>query len=439
MVFGSIIQDVLIRIRADFQRARDLQEAGKTMGEQLKIYKNMVRSSQQMTNARMQEMKTYKAFRFELLSTLFFGQMLAQTMNGLLQPAFQTAGVFDIISTILELLFLPIALALIDPLLALMDWFLSMPEGVQLVIGAIVLFLGILGTIIAFVSQVGLLLGSFGFTFTSLGALISGAFSIIVTVIGSALTAIVGALGGWIIVVIAIIILLITSIIFNVEGFVRAFTNLFENVSKSITDIIQGLFGMLEGIVQTGLGLIEGLMTGNWDRMNNGLKTFVDGFVQSITGFFNLVTGNFLNFGIDLGIAFATGLVRAYGAIKEAIRGIPVIGPMIAGGLDFGESIAGSIMGALGGIANSVGGMFSGIIPGFAEGGIVTRPTLAMVGERGPEAIVPLGNNSSMGSVIYYNPTYNISNDINSNADIDYMLDEIERRQANDYERLRKV
>ena len=30
-------------------------------------------------------------------------------------------------------------------------------------------------------------------------------------------------------------------------------------------------------------------------------------------------------------------------------------------------------------------------VPGYASGGIVTRPTLAMVGEKGPEAIIPLG------------------------------------------------
>jgi len=46
-------------------------------------------------------------------------------------------------------------------------------------------------------------------------------------------------------------------------------------------------------------------------------------------------------------------------------------------------------------------------IPGFADGGIVTKPTLAMVGEAGPEAITPLGqgfgntvNVTVQGSVI---------------------------------------
>jgi hypothetical protein len=30
-------------------------------------------------------------------------------------------------------------------------------------------------------------------------------------------------------------------------------------------------------------------------------------------------------------------------------------------------------------------------IPKMAEGGIVTKPTLALIGEAGPEAVVPLG------------------------------------------------
>ena len=36
-------------------------------------------------------------------------------------------------------------------------------------------------------------------------------------------------------------------------------------------------------------------------------------------------------------------------------------------------------------------------IPGFADGGIVTGPTLAMVGEKGPEAIIPLSQLGNMG------------------------------------------
>jgi hypothetical protein len=40
-------------------------------------------------------------------------------------------------------------------------------------------------------------------------------------------------------------------------------------------------------------------------------------------------------------------------------------------------------------------------VPAFASGGIVNRPTLALIGEAGPEAVVPLsGRNSGMGNTI---------------------------------------
>jgi hypothetical protein len=43
-------------------------------------------------------------------------------------------------------------------------------------------------------------------------------------------------------------------------------------------------------------------------------------------------------------------------------------------------------------------------MPMMAAGGIVTRPTIAMIGEAGPEAVVPLsGRNAGMGN------TYNIN------------------------------
>ena len=43
---------------------------------------------------------------------------------------------------------------------------------------------------------------------------------------------------------------------------------------------------------------------------------------------------------------------------------------------------------------------------GMANGGIVRRPTLAMIGERGPEAVVPLGRGGGMGSM---NITVNVA------------------------------
>ena len=48
--------------------------------------------------------------------------------------------------------------------------------------------------------------------------------------------------------------------------------------------------------------------------------------------------------------------------------------------------------------AGATGGGLQGLV-GFAEGGIVTKPTLAMIGENGPEAVVPLDGSGMMGGM----------------------------------------
>jgi hypothetical protein len=61
-----------------------------------------------------------------------------------------------------------------------------------------------------------------------------------------------------------------------------------------------------------------------------------------------------------------------------------------------------------------IGGLIGKIdIPGFANGGIVTGPTLAMVGEKGPEAIVPLNKAGGFGGV-----TINVNGGISTSAQI---------------------
>lgn len=62
----------------------------------------------------------------------------------------------------------------------------------------------------------------------------------------------------------------------------------------------------------------------------------------------------------------------------------------------------------------AIGGFLGGInIPGLADGGIVTSPTLAMIGERGPEAVVPLGRGGGVGNV-----TINVSGGVSTSAEI---------------------
>lgn len=57
-------------------------------------------------------------------------------------------------------------------------------------------------------------------------------------------------------------------------------------------------------------------------------------------------------------------------------------------------------------IGSAIGGAVKTVIPGLAEGGIVRKPTLAMIGEAGPEAVVPLSKSKGVGG---NNVTINIT------------------------------
>jgi hypothetical protein len=66
-------------------------------------------------------------------------------------------------------------------------------------------------------------------------------------------------------------------------------------------------------------------------------------------------------------------------------------------------------VGQIGG-ASSFSGLLGNVIP-FAEGGIVTSPTLGLVGEAGPEAVVPLDKMNQMGGDVNVNGRLSVTMD----------------------------
>ena len=60
-------------------------------------------------------------------------------------------------------------------------------------------------------------------------------------------------------------------------------------------------------------------------------------------------------------------------------------------------------------VSRVVATIAGGGIPKMAEGGIVSRPTLALIGEAGPEAVVPLSKMGSGGGDVNINVTGGLS------------------------------
>jgi len=168
-------------------------------------------------------------------------------------------------------------------------------------------------------------------------------------------------------------------------------------------------------IINTGLPLLVDYLI----KMGNALVEWIEPRIQpAIKKLSELLT--------DLGIWIVTkGLPQlAYQAAKlggamigwvakvlpDIIKGLGdailrAAGQLVQLGVDMGKQIA---KGIVKGVSENVGkgilgNFFSGVdvapnIPFLANGGFVTRPTLAVIGESGPEAVVPLsGRNAGMG------------------------------------------
>jgi len=110
------------------------------------------------------------------------------------------------------------------------------------------------------------------------------------------------------------------------------------------------------------LNFITGVFTGNWQKAWEGVKKIFKGVFDSLWGIVKVP----LNLIID-------GINAVIGALNSIRIKIPDWVPGL-GGKSFGIHIP--------------------KIPKLAEGGIVNRPTLAMIGEAGPEAVIPLSGRS---------------------------------------------
>lgn len=131
-------------------------------------------------------------------------------------------------------------------------------------------------------------------------------------------------------------------------------SGVFGSVVAVISDVFGSIFGILGGIVD----FITGIFTGNWEKAWNGIKDIFKNIVDGLVSIFKFP----INLIIDVINAFISGLNK----IK-----IPDWVPGVGGkGINIPK------------------------IPKLARGGIVDSPTVAMIGEAGKEAVMPLERNT---------------------------------------------
>jgi len=366
-------------------------------------------------------------FKMEYLGVMFAGMALYRVFSGLIRKQLELYGVTDMFGAMLTVVFGPIMEVLAPILYALAEWFMDLPEGVQLAIGAFVILGAILGAVMMVFGQAVLGIGALATMFVTSAATIG--------------------------IVIAGVALILVGIGFIIGGIVLIVKNWGESwgkVVEGISYVLGGLALILVGIaiiigsvplamIAAGVAIVAAVVwvvskiIQHWDRV----KEVFWNVVNAIVGFFEWLWDKLVGHSIipDIVNGIIDWFKKLPGAIFNWIKGIP--GKILDVFRGIGKQIYDMIMPksvqkVLGWASKGVSAV--GNFLGFAQGGIVPgplgKPMMAMV--HGGETITPAGK---MGATVL-SPTFNINANISSDYDVRKLAEELKRYWVQDFERV---
>ena len=147
-------------------------------------------------------------------------------------------------------------------------------------------------------------------------------------------------------------------------------------------DFIVDVFNECVETVKTAIGKVKGFFMGLW----TSIKETFDGIGDFFGGIWDSIVETFKTIGTKVGDAIGKTFKTAINAVLETVENaINAVPDAINGAIDLLNEIPGVDIGSMDRIS----------LPRLAKGGVVDRGTLAMVGENGREAILPLENNKA--------------------------------------------
>jgi phage-related protein len=196
----------------------------------------------------------------------------------------------------------------------------------------------------------------------------------------------------------AVLVPIIDAVVKAFSGIAKALKDNEENL-KPIAEAFRVLATFLRDVIAPILGsFISGAISGIGDVIS-GLINIAGAVTKAVSTGFTAVKNFFIDVKDFLASSARTIFDPLYNGMKAVLNGI--IG--IWNRLDFAIDITvPDWVPIVGGRGFKVADIFPDI-PMLAKGGIVTSPTLAMIGEAGPEAVVPLNQSGGFGN------TYNIT------------------------------
>jgi len=308
-----------------------------------------------------------RGFRMELLGVMFFGMGMKNFFSGLLKPSLEMVGVFDLLKTSMQLLFLPIALQILPYAIKFLNWVKELSPETKLLIGKFVLLGIALGA--------GLFL--FGTMALGIGAIIiafSGLFNIIDKLIPDF------EFAGM-----------------QITGFVEAGLGV---------SLISKAFNFLKGIIN---GVLEKLFEFDFIRDSfEKLGIVIDDTKTPIENFKALISAALKQVKKDLNLNETfNGINSGFGNVGKVITdNIDIMMPKIDSLVSSLETIAGAIE-KIGRVWNSLPGVATGALMGFITGGPVGAVAGGIAGGMMYDQVNQV-NGKSGGSTTVINQTNNV-------------------------------
>lgn len=233
---------------------------------------------------------------------------------------------------------------------------------------------------------------------------IMGIVQVVVDVIGAIVSVITGVVNV-IMSIINTIVQIIMAGVSVVVGVVQVIINTITTIISSIIHVVQAVWDGIVNVFSNAIGFFSDVFGTVFDIISGVFNNIADFF----TGVWNTVVGAFATIGDSIS-----------NTIKNAINGVIGGAVKIINGFIKAINFAIDVINAIPGVKITKLDLLE--VPELAKGGVVDRPTYAMIGEAGKEAVVPLENNTEWVGQVAHLLSDSLRNNANSNKDIDALM-----------------
>jgi len=174
--------------------------------------------------------------------------------------------------------------------------------------------------------------------------------------------------------------------------FTSAFTSARSTTSGWISSTV-GFFRTLPGRVAGALASLGSALLRTFTGAFNSARARITSFVSSAVGLFRALPGRVAGVLASLPGRIASAFTSAASRARSAVSGL------ISAVVSLFRGLPGAILNAIGNVGGQIMSKIKSGIPSavrkylpFAKGGIVYGPTHALIGEAGPEVVIPLTN-----------------------------------------------